>query len=207
MSSSSESDERNGGNGSEEGERFSPARIGLQLAAGVLALILLVATLALFFRSEIAELGRAMVDRYGLGAMGVGAFAADALRVPLPPQFYMIAAIAAEAPAAATVAVISLGSAAGGLVTFGLGRRASSLPFVERKIAPVRRRLERLLARYGKKGAWAVAALPLSYWWLCAGAGALQAPYRAYGVIAILRVLRLVATYWILAATWQAGEA
>lgn len=53
----------------------------------------LVALLGFRFRAELAGAGRWLVDHLGYPGMGFGTFLADGLHFPIPPQFYMLAAI------------------------------------------------------------------------------------------------------------------
>jgi membrane protein YqaA with SNARE-associated domain len=85
-----------------------------------------------------------------------------------------------------------------------VGRRLSGVPALEKWSRSPKRLLQHLLERHGDWGLVLAGLMPLSYWLLCSVGGVLRLPYRAYGVIALMRVPRLLLTYALIRVAWGA---
>src|SRR5690606_22113472 len=72
------------------GTAWSLVRLGL----GLIAALGLVLVLARTLKPEVEHLGRALVDHGGYVGMALGSLIADGFHFPIPPQFYMLLAIA-----------------------------------------------------------------------------------------------------------------
>lgn len=174
----------------------------LRLVLGFGLIFAVVSVAGLCFRDTLSTLGRSFVDRFGLGGIVVGTFLADGLHFPVPPQFYMWTGIAGGQARALVLAGALLGSELGGLAAFSLARRAGRLESFAARMAGPQRLLSRYVGRRGYPGLALVAILPFSYCLLCMTAGALRMPYRAFGVIAAMRVPRILLSYALIALAW-----
>src|SRR5687767_7652056 len=79
----------------EEPKRGNVWVMAARFAAGIVLLLACVALIASQFRPELEGLGRGFVARFGFWGMALGAFIADGFHFPVPPQFYMLLAVAA----------------------------------------------------------------------------------------------------------------
>lgn len=174
----------------------------VRLGAGVAAFLGLVAIVSWRFRAPLEVAGRWFVARFGIVGMGAGSLLADAVHFPVPPQFYLLAGIAAGEGRAAALGSVLAGSVLGGLAAFAVARAASRTRLFERRTARTRNLVQHLVARHGYWGLALATLFPISYWVLCSLAGIMRLPFRAYAVLALMRVPRLVVSYAIIAIAW-----
>ena len=66
----------------------------VRLFVGFAALIGIVAVIGWKWRAELEHFGQWFVARFGAAGMAGGAFLADGLHFPLPPQFYLLTGMA-----------------------------------------------------------------------------------------------------------------
>jgi membrane protein YqaA with SNARE-associated domain len=173
----------------------------------VLGLGVLVAAVTLLgwrFRGELSAYGEWFVARFGVLGMLAGSFLADGIHFPLPPQFYLLTGIVAGHAHVTVLAAVLLGSELGGLFAFALARAiAGKSRFLRARLGGPRRLLVRLMARRGYLGLAFATLLPVSYCILCLTAGAMQLPYRAYAVLGIMRVPRILVSYAVIVFAWH----
>jgi membrane protein YqaA with SNARE-associated domain len=180
-------------------------RSAVRLVAGVAAFLGLVAIVSWAFRAPLEVAGRWFVARFGMPGMAVGSFLADAVHFPVPPQFYLVAGIAAGAGRAAALGSVLAGSVLGGFGAFAAARAASRTRLFQRRTARTRNLVQHLVARHGYWGLALATLFPVSYWVLCSLAGIMRLPFRAYGVLALMRVPRILLSYAIIAIAWGAS--
>ena len=176
---------------------FGRSVLALALAFGAVAL------LGLEFRAELVAAGQWFVDRLGYPGMSVGTFLADGLHFPIPPQFYMLAAITKGEPAIPVLSAIAIGSLAGGHLAYALAYKARKIAFFARGAERVDKTLGRVLVRYG---AWALvigSLTPVPYSCLCYLSGLNRVPYRIFALVCALRAPKIVAYYYLIAAGWS----
>lgn len=175
----------------------------VKLVLGLFAFLGLIAILSAYFRAPIEHLGQVFVTRFGAPGMALGAFLADGAHFPLPPQFYLLAGEAGGLGRAASIGSVLTGSILGGLVAFTFGRKLASSPFVTKRIRAPKALVARMFERHGYVGIALAGMLPISFWVICTLGGALRLPFRAYAVIALVRVPRLLVSYAIVALAWR----
>ena len=172
--------------------------LGLVIACSVAAL------LAAHFRPRAEGLARAFVATFGLAGMALGTFLADGLQFPIPPQFYMLLAVASgvsPAPAFGAIAAASL--LAGGL-GYWLCGWAARWPWLARKTAEQRRLLLRAFERYGHRAALLAMLLPIPYSLLCYLAGLGRLPRTFWLLLSLYRVPKLLFFYALVYFGWSA---
>src|SRR6185295_5530738 len=102
--------------------------LGLVLLLGVV--VLLVRTL----RPELEGVGKWFFERFGLWGVAAGTFIADGFHFPVPPQFYMLLATAANSDPLTTLAASSAGSVLGGGTGYLVARRLGHVQALRRWI-------------------------------------------------------------------------
>ncbi len=163
-----------------------------------------VAMAAHFFHDPIFLGATWLMDRFGLIGMGIGVFVADGFHFPVPPQFYMLAAIAHGGNVTAALVVITVSSLLAGHAAFFFARRLSHLRFVRRGVMRVERQLGGWFARYGARALFIAGFLPVPYSFLCYLAGLQRVPYRAFLPVLLLRVPKVYLYFLIVRAGWAA---
>lgn len=178
----------------------------LRLALGLGALVVLVALLAMHYRAPLERLGHAFVGRFGVLGVAGGSFLADGAHLPLPPQFFLLAGEAGGMPAAEAIGGAVGGSTLGGLCAFAVARRLSCAGRFGGLTQPGRRTgrvLSALYQRHGYLGVALAGTLPVSFSLVCILSGALKLPWRAYAVLAAMRIPRLLLSYAVIAFAWS----
>lgn len=163
----------------------------------------LVALLGFAFRAEVIHAGHWFIDKLGYTGMGVGAFVADGLHFPVPPQFYMFAAITRGSPTRPVLSAIVIGSLAGGHLAYALAAKVRSIRFFMRGAERVNKSLRRLIDRYG---AWALvigSLTPVPYSFLCYLSGLNHVPYRLFLILCLFRIPKIAAYYYLITLGWS----
>lgn len=174
----------------------------MRLFVGFAALIGSVAVLGWRFRAELEHFGQWFVERFGAAGMAGGAFLADGLHFPLPPQFYLLTGIAGGFHTLPALASVLVGSVAGGLFAFAAARRVAGVPFFEQRFSSTRVLVQRLMTTRGAWGLVIAGMLPISYFVLCVLGGMMRLRFRDYGILALMRIPRLVLSYVIIVLAW-----
>jgi len=175
----------------------------LRMVISFAALVALVSFLGWAYRDELSRFGSWFVSRFGVAGMGAGAFLADSVHFPIPPQFYLLTGIAGGHEVVVVVLAVLVGSELGGLTAFALARGLGRAPIVARRLQSSRDLLTRLIDRQGYIGLAAATLLPISFSILCMASGAMRLPYKAYGVLAIMRVPRILLSYVVIVLAWD----
>jgi membrane protein YqaA with SNARE-associated domain len=183
-------------------ERYETLFAVLRILASFAVLIAGVSLLGWAFRDELSRFGAWFVARFGVAGMAAGAFLADSCHFPIPPQFYLLTGIAGGHQLSLVVAAVLLGSELGGLSAFLLARGVGRSPFIARRLATSRTLITGLIERQGYLGLAAATLLPISFSLLCMASGAMRLPYRAYGVLAVMRVPRILLSYVVIVLAW-----
>jgi membrane protein YqaA with SNARE-associated domain len=174
----------------------------LRVAAGFAMFAALVTVLGWALREQMSSFGEWFVGRFGALGIVAGTFLADGLHVPLPPQFYMLTGLAGGHAAAHVDAYVLVGSELGDLAAFAGARVIGRSELVRTRVERPRRLLARLVERRGYVGLAVATLLPISFSLLCMASGAMRLPFKAYGVLAAMRVPRILLSYAVIALAW-----
>jgi len=183
--------------------KYEGAFAVLRMVMSCALLVAAVSFVGWAFRAELSRFGTWFVDRFGVVGMAGGAFLADGFHFPIPPQFYLLTGIAGGHHVTAVILAVLVGSELGGLTAFLLARVVGQRPMIARRLASSRDLIAGLFARQGYIGLAAATLLPVSFSLLCMASGAMRLPYRAYGVLAVMRVPRILLSYVVIMAAWQ----
>lgn len=177
----------------------------LRFMAGFAVLLLTVTVIAYFARPAAEATARGFVERFGVLGMALGTLLADGLSFPVPPQFYMLMAIASKADLAPAFAAIALGSVVAGVVGYFLSERVSHWGWIARKTAAPRQVLSASFKRYGYRAALVASLLPIPYSMVCYLAGLNRLPLRFLGLLMVCRVPKLLAYFYLVHLGWSIG--
>jgi membrane protein YqaA with SNARE-associated domain len=155
-----------------------------------------------WLRPELEATGQAFVERFGLWGMALGTLLADGLHFPVPPQFYMLLAIANGGPQLPPLLVIAGASLAGGLLGYTLAGQLGHLPWVARSLARSSQAATKLYEKHGDRVVLLASLTPIAFSVLCYTAGLCRLPKRAFALIALLRLPKLVAYYYLVRLGW-----
>lgn len=180
------------------GQGWLIARFVLSLC-GVL---LLVSLAAATFREELERLGQSFVASWGYTGMAAGTLLADGFFFPVPPQFYMLMAVASNAPSGWVLASISAGSVLGGVCGYLASKRLGRSTWVRRRLATTRA-MKTLRDKVGTGSLVALSLSPVAFSWLIYFCGFGNFRWQAVSVVCLLRIPKLVVYYWLVRAGWN----
>lgn len=186
-------------------ERRKTLLLVLRVLLGMGALFVVMLAIANTFREQLEGIGRAFVANFGLGGMTLGTLIADGFHFPVAPQFYMLLGIASGTPHMDTFSAVALGSLMGGGAGYMVGRQLRRFErlarWVERSSAKFRHHLQ---GRNAYRGAVIATITPLPFSVLCYTAGLYNFSARAFALILVLRVPKLVVFYYLVWLGWSA---
>jgi len=178
------------------GTLWSLVRLGLGLVLALSLVVLLARTL----RPQVEHLGRALVDQGGYLGMAFGALLADGFHFPIPPQFYMLLAIASATPIGWTLLSLCLGSICGGVLGYLVARRLGRIRWLEERF---QKRMRGRGIRLGGRGLFFLALSPIAFSWVIYFCGVSGYAWRHVALVCALRVPKLLLYFWLMRAGWQ----
>jgi membrane protein YqaA with SNARE-associated domain len=189
--------------GAAERSRFTVwAVLRVLLALAVLLGVVLLLVRA--FRPELQAAGRSFVSHFGLAGIVLGTFLADGFHFPVPPQFYMLLAVAAGDSSVATLSAISLGSLCGGSCAYLLAQRLARFPRLERWLARNGRSLARQFeGATAYRGAVLISLTPVAFSVVCYVSGLYRLGTRPFLLVLALRVPKLLVYYQLVKLGWS----
>ena len=172
------------------------------LALGVLLGLVLLVVRA--FRPELQATGRSFVAHFGLAGIVLGTFLADGFHFPVPPQFYMLLAVASGGSSVTTLAVICLGSLCGGTCAYLLAQRLARFPRFARWLARNGRSLARQFeGANAYRGAVLISITPVAFSVVCYVSGLYRLGARPFLLVLALRIPKLLLYYQLVKLGWS----
>jgi membrane protein YqaA with SNARE-associated domain len=172
--------------------------LGLALVLGVLLLIVRA------LRPELQSLGTLFVERFGIGGVMLGTFLADGFHCPIPPQFYMLLAIAAGRSPFTIIAATSVASVLGGGAGCLVARRLGRLPRLARWLERSNRGVvAQLTQRHALRSALFASFTPIAFSMLCYLTGFYRLPRSAVLLLLALRVPKIALYYYLVSIGWH----
>jgi membrane protein YqaA with SNARE-associated domain len=171
--------------------------------AGLVIMLVVSGVAAHFVRPTAETAAHAFVERFGVTGMAVGTLLADGLYFPVPPQFYMLLAIASRTPVSEAFAAIAAGSVLAGLLGYAIAERLSRMRWISQKTTRLRGVLAAAFERRGYGAALLLTILPVPFSILCYLAGLNRMPYKFLGLLAFFRIPKLAVFYLLLHLGWS----
>jgi membrane protein YqaA with SNARE-associated domain len=172
--------------------------LGLVLLLGLV--VLLVRTL----RPELEGVGKWFVERFGLWGVAAGTFVADGFHFPVPPQFYMLLATAANGNPLAILAATSAGSVLGGGTGYLVARRLGHVQVLRRWIERLSRDKRELIGeRRPYRSALVASLTPIAFSVLCYVAGLLEVRRGPVLVLLLMRLPKIALYYYLVRVGWS----
>jgi len=192
------------GSSSAAPSRGSRAKLILRFVIGLAALLAVVVMVVRTLRPELESVGKWFVDRYGLAGVAAGTFIADGFHFPVPPQFYMLLATAAQTDPRAILAATSLGSVLGGGTGYLVARRLGHTRFLSRWLERVGGRMgHRLGQQYPYRSAVLASMSPIAFSVLCYMAGFFRVRGGPLLVLLVLRLPKIALYYYLVRIGWS----
>ena len=175
----------------------------LRFALGLVGLLVVVVLVVRSFRPELESVGSWFVQRFGLVGVALGTFIADGFHFPVPPQFYMLLATAAQTDPTAILMATSVGSLAGGTTGYFVARRLGHVGWLRRRLERITGKARELVGqRYPYRSAVVASATPMAFSILCYVAGLLRVRRGPLLILLALRIPKIVLYYYLVRMGW-----
>lgn len=177
-----------------------------QTLVGIVVLVLGVVFLARVFPEPVLAVSGRFIDITGVFGVGVGILLADSLHVFIPPDVFLMIAVAAKLDSILVIVSASIGSLIGGTVSYLTGRIL--LPKIEGVASFVKKheqKLEHYLHRYGFWAVVLAALTPLPYSWISLAAGTMKMRYLLFFQGCLFRIPRFIVFYYLIQFGWVGG--
>lgn len=174
----------------------------IQVVVTTAVIVAGVALLAILARGPAEIAADWVVEHLGIWGISVAVILADALTFPVPPDTYLLAAVASHADQMTLLAAISVSSVVAGNLAYVLGPLLQHVPLLGKKIENFRGTGELL---YKKWGLWTVvvaALTPIPFSIICWFAGIYKMPYRPFLIGTLARIPRFVIYYYLFELGW-----
>jgi membrane protein YqaA with SNARE-associated domain len=175
----------------------------MRFLATLVIVCVVMALIGYVARDAATTLARSVVAETGLWGMALGTLLADGVQFPVPPQFYMLLAVASGTPVLPAFVAICAASLVAGYLGYRIAELASRLTWIERATRSYRELLTQVFERFGYRSALVMSLLPIPYSVLCYTAGLNRMPYAFLALLSLCRVPKLLGFYWLVYAGWS----
>lgn len=177
-------------------------RLVLRFVLGLVVMCVLAGVVGYLARKPAESLALGFVSRFGVWGMALGTLLADGLHFPVPPQFYMLLAVASKTPTLHAFPAIAAASLVAGGVGYQLARWASQLSWLASKTERYRHALAQSFERKGYRVALVASLLPIPYSVLCYLAGLNRMPAAFLALLGAYRLPKLLGFYGLVYFGW-----
>jgi membrane protein YqaA with SNARE-associated domain len=183
-------------------EKGEVVRLVLRFVLGLLVMCVLAGVVGYLARKPAEALALGFVSRFGVWGMALGTLLADSFHFPVPPQFYMLLAVASNTPTVHAFPAIAAASLVSGGIGYQLAKWASQVAWLAGKTERYRRVLAAAFERRGYRIALVASLLPIPYSLLCYLAGLNRMPAAFLALIGVCRVPKLLGFYGLVYFGW-----
>jgi membrane protein YqaA with SNARE-associated domain len=180
-----------------------PIRLLFKAFIGFFTVFVFILLCGYLFRPQLEAWANTFIQLFGLPGIALGSLLADGLHFPIPPQFYMAAAVINGGPQLPPLIAICIGCLLGGWVAFLTARYFARFHIIQRWLIKLKPHFELLFFRYGNFALILSGFLPLPYSTLCNLLGLFHIPRRKFFFFLLLRIPRLLLFYFVIRAGWM----
>jgi membrane protein YqaA with SNARE-associated domain len=186
-----------------EPDRAEVVALVVRFVLALVMMCMVVAAAGYLLRSPAEVLARGFVSRFGVWGMALGTLLADGLHFPIPPQFYMLLAVASNTPVHLAFPAIAFASLISGGLGYQLASWASRLGWLARRTERYRSLLLNAYQRRGYRAALVASLLPIPYSVLCYLAGLNRLPAAFLALVGVCRIPKLLGFYGLVYVGWS----
>jgi len=167
----------------------------------LLALVLGVGALGVFYRAELLGVTQWIFLNLGIPGLALIVFAADGLNSPIPPDLALVVVANSELVGRAWSLVLFLGvvSVIAGNLGWLLGAKLGETRLGRLVMGRFGSRAAALVRRFGMWGVAIGALTPIPFSLTCWAAGMLQMEWQRFTLVTLLRFPRYALYYWAIA--------
>ena len=167
---------------------------------GMLAMVFVAAQ---FFAEPTVRFANWIVTDLGYAGIFLGVFLADALTLPIPPDTYLLTAVATDSPPLNVLITIIGGSLFAANIAYVIGPHVARLPYLGNRVEYFRSQGEELYQRYGVWTLVLAALSPIPFSVVCWFAGIYRMPYPKFFLATLARIPRFLGYYFLFVLGWQ----
>jgi len=177
----------------------------IQGAGTALVVVLSVVLIAVLAREPAVQASDWIVEQLGLWGIAIMVLLADTFTFPVPPDAYLLAAVASHADELPILAVISVSSILAGNLAYFVGPLLQNVPILGKRIERFRGRGEQLFKKWGLWTVVVAALTPIPFSIVCWFAGIYKMPYRPFFIGTLTRFLRFALFYYLFVFGWTSA--
>ena len=132
-----------------------------------IAIIIVFGVLGYLFKPELESAGTWVVGTFGIWGIAIGCLMTDLFTLPIPPDAYLLAGVAAHSPPWIVILAATVGSMLGGIGSYFIGRYFGNRRFAQRLVAPFRAKGTDYINKFGTGAVILAALTPLPFSILC----------------------------------------
>jgi len=190
----------------QEGEQrteYSAKQLIFRMSAALLGVFVISLVLGQLLQSELGSISKWVVERVGLLGLTVGTWLADGFYFPIPPQAYMVMAVASGVSVPLAFLFIAVGSLCGGVSGYWVAPQLARIDFVSQAIERSAPTVRRLSGDNWLRGVAIISLTPVAFSWLCYAAALYRIPRRAFALLCLLRIPKLLLFQLIISFGWN----
>lgn len=170
-----------------------------------LAVVVCVVLIAVLAREPAVAASDWIVEKMGLWGIAIAVILADTFTFPVPPDAYLLAAVASNSDKIPILLVISLSSIVAGNLAYLVGPLLQNVPILGKRIEKFRHKGELLFKKWGLWTVVIAALTPVPFSVVCWFAGIYKMPYRPFFIGTLARFLRFVLVYYLFVFGWASA--
>jgi membrane protein YqaA with SNARE-associated domain len=172
---------------------------------GTLALMVVFISAAIPFKDELAAIGSTIAGGLGYPGIGIGIMMSDMFTLPIPPDVYLALAVTAGMDPVSVIFWGSLGSMAGGIGAFFIGKLMYRTAFAQRLMAPFKEKGTQFINRLGVFAVIIAAITPLPFSIICVLAGMMGMRFVVFLPATLFRIPRIAGYFLLIKWGWVAA--
>ena len=170
----------------------------LKTAYVTLAIIVFFAVLGYFLKPQLEYAGTWVVATFGVWGIAIGCLLTDLLTLPIPPDAYLLAGVAAHTDPWVVIGAATGGSVVGGIGSYFIGRYFGTKAFAQRLVAPFKAKGTEYINKFGMGAVILAALTPLPFSILCILSGMMGMSFQRLLIAATFRLPRMAMFFVII---------
>ncbi len=177
----------------------------LKTAYVTVAIILIFGALGFLLKPELEAAGTWVVGTFGIWGIGIGCLMTDLFTLPIPPDAYLLAGVAAHTEPWVVISAATLGSMIGGIGSYFIGRYFGTKRFAIRLVAPFKAKGTAYINRFGTGAVILAALTPLPFSILCILSGMMGMAFHRLLLAATFRLPRMAMFFLLIELGFNAS--
>ncbi len=176
--------------------------IVVQAILFTLALFGLAVLLSQYLEQPTRTFARWVLEELGLAGIFLSVLAADAFTFPVPPDTYLLVAVAAETTVVPILATVIVASLMATVIAYWFGPQIVKIPLIRKRVERFEAKGVALFQKYGLWTVTLAALTPIPFSIVCWFAGIYRMPFLRFVAATLTRIPRFIAYYYLIVLGW-----